>query len=116
MTAILSLCLLVAGLLTVVGARNQATNILGGALLVFVFLAFVPCLLCMLGGMFGQRAGGSVGAVAWPVLGLALLAVVGYTSWRRREARQRAAERWQRRHGKERRRALPPPPAEEDRE
>ena len=111
MTAILSLSLVVSGLLMIVGARDAAKKIFGGVLIILVFLALAPCLLCALASLFqGHAIFGASDYPLWPVLIFALLAIAGFVSWRRREARTRALEQSRRRHGQARKRALPPAP------
>lgn len=110
MTAILTLCLFVAGWLTIVKARNPA-KIVGGVISLLVFLAVVRCLLCALVNLFQQYSGFGMGGVSlWPALGFLVLVFSGYAMWRRRDARGRMLDQARRRHGQPRKRALPPAP------
>jgi hypothetical protein len=111
MTAILSLSLLVSGLLMIVGARDAAKKIIGGMVMLLVFLALAPCLLCALASPFQGHAGSGAGDYPlWPVLIFAVFAIAGFALWRRRETRTRVLEQTRRRHGQARKRALPPAP------
>jgi hypothetical protein len=111
MTAVLTLCLLASGVAWIINARSLGKKILGGVVLVSVFLAFAPCLLCTLGRLFKQHASFETGDYPlWPALVLLVLVFSGWFMWRRRELRARALEQYRRRHGQPRKRALPPAP------
>jgi len=78
MTAVLTLCLLASGVAWIINARSLGKKILGGVVLVSVFLAFAPCLLCTLGRLFKQHASFETGDYPlWPALVLLVLVFLG---------------------------------------
>ena len=110
MTAVLSLCLLAAGLLVLVGARETAKKIGLGVLGAIIGLGLARCLVCWLAGT-RQEAVGPVSAMDWfwPVVVLVLM-TIGAVAWKVRAFRQRRLDDVRRRQMHPRRPAPLPPP------
>jgi LPXTG-motif cell wall-anchored protein len=103
----------VAGVALIVGAKDVTAQIVKGVVGGVLVIALIPCFIqscrCHL-----ARLGGSglapAASVLLPLLGLVVLALIGFVAWRRRADRAKARELWARRNGSPRARALPAPP------
>lgn len=114
MTAILSLMLLVAGLVFIVGAKDVTAKIVKGVVSGILVLALVPCFIQSCACFLARSGSGDLASganVLLPLLGLVVLVVIGFVAWRRRADRAKARELWARRNGASRARSLPAAPS-----
>jgi len=113
---VLAICLMIAGVALIFGAKGFAEKLAKGLTGVVLILAGLPCLLrscsCLLPGIVPRLPSASGNFLLLAVT--AVLVVIGLIAWRRRAERAKARELWLRRNGAARGRALPAPPAERD--
>jgi hypothetical protein len=113
MTAVLGLCLIVAGLLVLVGLSGPAKEAAYALLCVLLIMAVADCLVCQL----RSRLSGSdaASAIGWSwTLAIIMLVVIGGTAWKLRAYRARHRDELRRRHMHPRQPAPLPPPNPSD--
>ena len=110
----LALCLMIAGIALILGAKEFAGKLAKGVVGAILILSALPCLLqsfaCLLPKAAIHGAPSASGAFVY-VLVVAAFVVVGFVAWRRRADRAKAHELWTRRNGAARARALPAAPS-----
>jgi hypothetical protein len=113
MTAILSLCLLVAGLLVIVGLSVPAKKIAHAVLGILIIASLARCLSCQLRSRLSGIDTGSASGWFW-TLAIILLVVTGGLAWKLRAYRARRGDELRRRHMHPRHPAPLPPPNPSD--
>jgi xanthine/uracil permease len=112
-----ALVLMLIAFALIFGQRDFAQGLVRPFIGLVLVLTLAPQLLqaCATSASGDESTTGapSTSGAAAPLLAFAVLALIGWISWRRSAARARAQEASRRRNGSPRRRALPPPPAEE---